>query len=75
MIACEDTRRTGQLLKFIGVENKKLIRVDEHTEFKSKSQIVENIKNGLSVALVSDAGTPGISDPGEELVKTVIENN
>ena len=75
LIACEDTRRTGQLLKFIGVENKKLIRVDEHTEFKSKSQIVENIKNGLTVALVSDAGTPGISDPGEELVKTVIENN
>ena len=74
LIACEDTRRTGQLLKLIGVKRKKLMRVDEHTEFKSKSEIVEKIKDGRTVALVSDAGTPGISDPGEELVKTVIEN-
>tara|TARA_B100000929_G_scaffold71471_1_gene54740 strand:- start:462 stop:1301 length:840 start_codon:yes stop_codon:yes gene_type:complete len=74
LIACEDTRRTGQLLNLIGVESKKLIRVDEHTEFKKKSKIVEKIKNGFTVALVSDAGTPGISDPGEELVRTVIEN-
>ncbi len=74
LIACEDTRRTGQLLNLIGIENKKLIRVDEHTEFKNKSKIVEKIKDGSIVALVSDAGTPGISDPGEELVRTVIEN-
>ena len=74
LIACEDTRRTGQLLKLIGVKRKKLMRVDEHTEFKSKSEIVKKIKDGRTVALVSDAGTPGISDPGEELVKTVIEN-
>jgi 16S rRNA (cytidine1402-2'-O)-methyltransferase len=74
LIACEDTRRTGQLLNLIGVENKKLIRVDAHTEFNKKSKIVENIKDGLTVALVSDAGTPGISDPGEELIRTVIEN-
>ena len=74
LIACEDTRRTGQLLKLIGVKRMKLMRVDEHTEFKSKSEIVEKIKDGRTVALVSDAGTPGISDPGEELVKTVIAN-
>ena len=74
LIACEDTRRTGQLLNLIGIENKKLIRVDEHTEFKNKSKIVEKIKDGSIVALISDAGTPGISDPGEELVRTVIEN-
>ena len=74
LIACEDTRRTGQLLNLIGIENKKLIRVDEHTEFKNKSKIVEKIKDGFIVALVSDAGTPGISDPGEELVRTVIES-
>ena len=43
LIACEDTRRTGQLLNLIGIENKKLIRVDEHTEFKNKSKIVEKI--------------------------------
>ena len=73
-IACEDTRRTGQLLSLLGLEAKKMIRVDDHTEFKKKSEIVEKIKNGLNVALVSDAGTPGISDPGEELVRTVIEN-
>jgi len=73
-IACEDTRRTGQLLNLLGLEAKKMIRVDDHTEFKKKSEIVEKIKNGLNVALVSDAGTPGISDPGEELVRTVIEN-
>ncbi|MED5277251.1 MAG: 16S rRNA (cytidine(1402)-2'-O)-methyltransferase [Actinomycetota bacterium] len=74
LIACEDTRRTGQLLNLIGIDNKKLIRVDEHTEFKNKSKIVEKIEAGLIVALVSDAGTPGISDPGEELVRTVIES-
>ena len=73
-IACEDTRRTGQLLNLLGLEAKKMIRVDDHTEFKKKSEIVEKIKNGFNVALVSDAGTPGISDPGEELVRTVIEN-
>ena len=73
-IACEDTRRTGQLLNLLGLEAKKMIRVDDHTEFKKKSEIVKKIKNGLNVALVSDAGTPGISDPGEELVRTVIEN-
>jgi 16S rRNA (cytidine1402-2'-O)-methyltransferase len=73
-IACEDTRRTGQLLNLLGLEAKKMIRVDDHTEFKKKSEIVQKIKNGLNVALVSDAGTPGISDPGEELVRTVIEN-
>ena len=74
LIACEDTRRTGQLLNLMGIENKKLIRVDEHTEFKNKPKIVEKIKDGFIVALVSDAGTPGISDPGEELVRTVIES-
>jgi 16S rRNA (cytidine1402-2'-O)-methyltransferase len=74
LIACEDTRRTGQLLNLIGIESKKLIRVDAHTEFNKKSKIVENIKDGFTVALVSDAGTPGISDPGEELIRTVIEN-
>ena len=73
-IACEDTRRTGQLLNLLGLEAKKMIRVDDHTEFKKKSEIVKKIKNGFNVALVSDAGTPGISDPGEELVRTVIEN-
>ena len=74
LIACEDTRRTGQLLNLIGVESKKLIRVDDHTEFKKKSKIVEKIRSGYTVVLVSDAGTPGISDPGEELVRAVIEN-
>ena len=74
LIACEDTRRTGQLLNLIGIENKKLIRVDEHTEFKNKSKIVEKIKYGSIVDLVSDAGTTGISDPCEELVRTVIDN-
>ncbi|MBL89299.1 MAG: 16S rRNA (cytidine(1402)-2'-O)-methyltransferase [Actinobacteria bacterium] len=74
LIACEDTRRTGQLLQLVGIQKKKLIRVDAHTEFKKKDKIVSQIKEGCRVALVSDAGTPGISDPGEHLVREVIEN-
>tara|TARA_B100000965_G_scaffold308937_1_gene268061 strand:+ start:1827 stop:2717 length:891 start_codon:yes stop_codon:yes gene_type:complete len=74
IVACEDTRRSGQLLKII--ESKApLISYHKHN-FKSRSpQILEILKTKGSVALISDAGLPGISDPGEELVKTAKLHN
>ena len=75
LIACEDTRRTGQLLQLLGIQKKKLIRFDAHTEFKKKSKIVSQIKEGHKVALVTDAGTPGISDPGEQLIREVVDQD
>ncbi len=75
LIACEDTRRTGQLLQLLGIQKKKLIRFDAHTEFKKKSKIVSQIKDGHKVALVTDAGTPGISDPGEQLIREVVDQD
>lgn len=67
-VLCEDTRVTGKLLKHHNIENK-LRRYDSHTSEKNHLDIIDDIKNGKSVALVSDAGTPGVSDPGVLLVQ------
>ncbi|EKD65717.1 MAG: hypothetical protein ACD_50C00007G0007 [uncultured bacterium] len=77
IIACEDTRRTGLLLKYISSQqdlNTKptLLSYFEQNEFKRIPQIINSLKNGLNVALVSDAGTPTISDPGFKLVRECI---
>ena len=67
LIACEDTRRSGQLLKTI--ESKvPLLSYHKHNFKSRQSQILEILKNNGSIALISDAGLPGINDPGEELV-------
>jgi len=72
-IAAEDTRHTIKLLNHLNIK-KPLISLHEHNEaFKSK-ELIELIKTGHDVALVSDAGMPGISDPGEKLIKQCIEN-
>ena len=73
VILAEDTRTTGNLLKHFSIENK-LQSHHLHNEHKMVEQIVERIKNGETVALVSDAGTPSISDPGFLLVRECIKN-
>lgn len=74
IIACEDTRRTGLLLKHLGVEGK-LFAYHEHNKAAKGPVLIENMKKGAVVALVSDAGMPSINDPGEDLVKLCIEND
>jgi 16S rRNA (cytidine1402-2'-O)-methyltransferase len=74
LILAEDTRNTGILLKRFGI-SKPLRSFHLNNEHKVLSQYVELIKNGQKLALVSDAGTPAISDPGYLLVRACIENN
>ena len=72
LIACEDTRRSGQLLAHFGI-NKKKISYFEHNEVKRVPQILEELKAGLSVAVISDGGSPGLSDPAYRLVSAAVE--
>ncbi len=74
VIACEDTRRSSQLLKFIN-STTPLISYHKHNLKSRLPQIIELLKKKESVALISDAGMPGISDPGEELVHSAKSNN
>lgn len=74
VILCEDTRETGKLLKKYGVK-KKIVSCHEFNEEKVKSVVVDDLKNGLNIGLVTDQGTPIISDPGYIVVKEVIANN
>ena len=67
-MACEDTRRTGRLLAHIGVRAPALLVVNDHTEARAVSDVLARLDRGERVAVVSDAGMPGISDPGERLV-------
>ena len=72
VVFCEDTRVTGQLLKYFDI-SKKLISSHEYNETKNKEKLIEYLKNGSNIGLVSDRGTPIISDPGYELAKFAIE--
>lgn len=71
-VACEDTRRTGLLLNHLGIKQK-LISYHEHNRKQREGYLLELLKNGQDIALVSDAGMPCISDPGEHLVKAAVE--
>ncbi len=71
LIASEDTRKTGMLLKHFGI-HKPLLAFHEHNEERAGARIEELLRQGQSVALVTDAGTPGISDPGFTLVRRAI---
>ncbi len=73
IIACEDTRVTKKLLSNYGIHSKSLIPYHEHVEQKSAFKLIEILKDGKDVALVSDAGTPCISDPGYRIVKLARE--
>lgn len=85
-IACEDTRKTGQMLKLlrsryekvlvdeaIEIPDQRLISYYEQNEFRRIPDLVTALKNGLHIALVSDAGTPAVSDPGFRLVLACIK--
>jgi len=67
-IACEDTRRTRKLLSHAGVKTPALLTVNDHSEARQVRAVLSRLERGERVAVVTDAGTPGISDPGERLV-------
>lgn len=71
VVAAEDTRRSGQLLKHFGL-SKPLLSYFQFNEAKRSEEIIERLRRGEKVALVTDAGSPGISDPGERVVKAAI---
>ncbi|MCC7006660.1 MAG: 16S rRNA (cytidine(1402)-2'-O)-methyltransferase [Ottowia sp.] len=70
MVACEDTRNTGVLLTRYGI-HKPLLAAHDHNEQSAAQKIVTHLQQGARIALVSDAGTPGISDPGARIVTAV----
>lgn len=72
LVCCEDTRRTGRLLQHAGVRATALKVVNDHTEVDSVPHVLERLGRGETVAVVTDAGMPGISDPGERLVAAAI---
>lgn len=73
VILAEDTRTSGNLMKHLGIE-KRLYAHHQHNEHKTVAMIAERIANGEKIALITDAGTPGISDPGFLLVRECIAN-
>ncbi|MDD3241235.1 MAG: 16S rRNA (cytidine(1402)-2'-O)-methyltransferase [Bacilli bacterium] len=72
-LLCEDTRITSQLLFSLGIK-KKLVSCHDHNEDKIKNKIVEDLNNGLNIGLVTDRGTPIVSDPGYKIVHYVVNN-
>lgn len=72
-IVCEDTRVTGQLLKYLGIPKKELISMHSYSDPRKIDRVINRLKHGTSIALVSDAGTPGISDPGFLLISRARE--
>jgi len=72
LVACEDTRRTGLLLHRLEIK-KALLSLHAHSEASRCQRIVDAVRQGQRVVLVSDAGMPGIADPGERLVQAAIE--
>ncbi|MEG1742745.1 MAG: 16S rRNA (cytidine(1402)-2'-O)-methyltransferase [Clostridia bacterium] len=73
-IACEDTRVGGKLCMLLDIK-KPLVSYHEHNKLKSGEAILDRLKKGESCAIVTDAGTPAVSDPGEELVNLCHNNN
>jgi len=73
VVCCEDTRRTGSLLRHLGIRAAELRRFDDHTEFDAIPELIQRLVGGATVVVVSDAGTPGISDPGQRLVAAAVE--
>lgn len=73
-VACEDTRVTGKLLNAFGLK-KKMLPYNDHSSARQRDLLMGHIRDGKSVALVSDAGTPLISDPGYKLVRGAVEQN
>jgi len=74
LIAAEDTRHSGMLLKHFGIK-KPLLSYHEHNEAMRTAQLVERLAAGENVALITDAGTPGLSDPGARLIRECIRRD
>jgi 16S rRNA (cytidine1402-2'-O)-methyltransferase len=72
VVAAEDTRRSGMLLKHLGIK-KPFISYHEHNEAARTTELVERLTRGESIALITDAGTPGMSDPGLRLIRECIK--
>lgn len=73
LVCCEDTRRTGKLLQHAGIRVERLAVANDHTEFHRIDDVLAELGAGNDVAVVSDAGTPGVSDPGERLVRAALD--
>ena len=73
LICCEDTRRTGRLLAHAGISGVRMAVCNEHTEASRIPEVLAALGEGGDVAVVTDAGTPGISDPGERLAAAVAD--
>lgn len=73
IVACEDTRRTRKLLTHAGISGKRMVAVHEHNEAAQVPGLLASLAQGASIALVSDAGMPCVSDPGARLVAAAIE--
>lgn len=73
LICCEDTRHSGKLLSHAGISGIRLAVADEHRELARLDDVLGLLSSGLDVAVITDAGTPGISDPGMRLVAAVVE--
>ena len=71
LVAAEDTRRTLRLLNHFGIK-KRLLSFFQHNEMARTTEVIERLEAGESIALVSDAGMPGISDPGNLLVREAV---
>ncbi|MFH1714180.1 MAG: 16S rRNA (cytidine(1402)-2'-O)-methyltransferase [Candidatus Nealsonbacteria bacterium] len=74
LILCEDTRQTRKLTERYGIKTP-LLSYHQHSEIKKKKEIMEFLKEGKVLALVSDAGSPGISDPGNKLISELLKLN
>jgi 16S rRNA (cytidine1402-2'-O)-methyltransferase len=72
LVCCEDTRRTGRLLQHVGIRAERLTVTNDHTEFSRIDEVLAVLGDGRDVAVVTDAGTPAISDPGERLVGAAV---
>src|SRR3982751_3815655 len=72
LIAAEDTRHSGMLLKHFGIK-KPLLSYHQHNEAMRTAQLIERLAAGENIALITDAGTPGLSDPGARLIRECIK--
>ncbi len=73
-IICEDTRRSGRLLQQLGLPKRPFLVANEHTEARVAAEVIQRIQTGERLALITDAGMPGVSDPGQRLIRQAIDN-
>ena len=74
VIICEDSRRSGRLLQQLGLPKRPFLVANEHTEARVAADVIRRIQTGERFALITDAGMPGVSDPGQRLIQQAIRN-